>query len=109
MKRCAEDGKCQKYLFSHNFACLVTNAALGAHWSCMKRCAEDGKCQKYLFSQIFACLVTNAVLVGQRSCVKRCAEDGKYVQNGGVHVNKVGTSIYNVDVDSQIIATHMLI
>ena len=39
----------QKYLFSQNVACLVTNAALGAHWSCVKRCAEDGKCQKYLF------------------------------------------------------------
>ena len=44
VKRCTENGKCQKYLFSNFFACLETNAALGAHWSCVKRCAEDGKC-----------------------------------------------------------------
>ena len=49
------------YLFSQNFACLVTNAALCAHWSCVKRCTEDGKCQKYLFKKSCACLVTNAV------------------------------------------------
>ena len=61
------------------------------------------------FSQTFACLVTNAALGDQWSCVKRCAEDGKCVYNGGVHVNKVGTSIYNVDFDSQISATRMLI
>ena len=34
----------QKYFFSQNFACLVTNAALDAHWSSVKICAEDGKC-----------------------------------------------------------------
>ena len=44
VKRCAEDGKCQKYLFFDFFCWFGTNAALGAHWSCVKRCAEDGKC-----------------------------------------------------------------
>ena len=76
----------------------MTNAALGA---------EDGKCQKYLLLLNFACLVTNAALGTHWSGVKICAEDGKCVKNGSVHVNNVGTSIYNVDFDSQIIVTHM--
>ena len=87
----------------------MTNAALVAHWSCVKRCTEDGKCQKYLFLRKFACLVTNPALGTHWSCVEKRAGDRKYVLNGGVHVNKVGTSIYNVDFDSQIIVTHMLI
>ena len=72
----------------------------------MKRCAEDGKCLKYLFSQNFACLVTNAVLTGHAwKYTRKTANVLKMAASMSIKL----VHLYNVEFDSQLIATHMLI